>query len=333
MILAGDIGGTNTRIALFSQEGGRLTMQQERNYPSGGHKSLEEIVNLFLRAESAQVEVACFGIAGPVLNGKAFPANIPWVVDSREISQRTAIANVWLINDLQAHAYGTAVLEPTDLIVLNSGQRRDGNAALIAAGTGLGEAGMYWDGAEHYAFAGEGGHADWAPVNELELALHGHLMKRFGHVSCERVLSGPGIKNIYDFLRDSKTEPEPPWLKAELDQAADPVVLISQYGLEGKAAICEHALDIFVSVYGAEAGNLALRLMAVGGVFVSGGIAGKILSKMQGPLFMKAFVEKGRLQSLMETVPVHLIINEHIGVLGSARYAFKQQQRIALARG
>jgi glucokinase len=324
MILAGDIGGTNTRVALFHEQGGRLKLARERVYPSREHKCLDDIVSAFLRDHSATATTACFGIAGPVLNGKASASNLAWVVDALQLARTTAIRNVWLINDLEAHAYGINDLDSDDLITLNPGKQHAGNAALIAAGTGLGEAGLFWDGKQYHAFAGEGGHADFAPTNELELELHSYLMKKFGHVSYERVLSGPGIANIYDFLRDSRTEAEPAWLNEELGEAPDPVVLISQYGLEGRAVICERTLDIFASAYGAEAGNLALRLLAVGGVFISGGIAGKTLAKLKGPLFMGAFVSKGRMQPLLEGVPVKVIVNEHIGLLGAARYAIRK---------
>jgi glucokinase len=332
MILVGDIGGTHTRMALFSQKDGRLTLERERIYPSREHASLNEIVAHFMSGQSVRPDAACFGIAGPVLNGCANVSNLSWVVDATQISRESAIAPVWLINDLLAHACGISDLADADLIVLNAGTPCPGNAALIAAGTGLGEAGMYWDGSAYHPFPAEGGHADLAPGCDLELELHSYLAKKFGHVSCERVLSGPGIKNVYDFLRDSKTEPEPSWLKEELDHAPDPAALVSQYGLEARAPICERTLDIFVSVYGAEAGNLALRMMAVGGVFVSGGIAGKILAKMQGPLFMKAFVAKGRMTSLLESVPVKLIVNEHIGLFGAARYALMRQEKAAQIR-
>jgi glucokinase len=325
MILAGDIGGTNTRIALFDQDaGGRLRLVREHIYPSREHKSLDEIVKAFLGNESARPVCACFGIAGPVLNGRANASNLAWIVDATQLAQETAIQNVCLINDLEAHAYGIHDVDSDDVITLNPGHPRAGNAALIAAGTGLGEAGLFWDGTQHRAFAGEGGHADFAPGNDLELELHGYLMKKYGHVSWERVLSGPGIVNIYDFLRASRTELEPAWLKEQLDAVPDPAVLISQYGIEDKADICSHTLDIFVSAYGAEAGNLALRLLAVGGIFVSGGIAGKLLAKLKGPLFMGAFVAKGRMQPLLEAVPVKVIVNEHIGLLGAARYALRK---------
>ena len=327
MILAGDIGGTNTRMALFAVDKGRLTLSDEKVYASREHQTLEEIIGLFLQGRRVKTETACLGIAGPVLDGRATATNLPWVVDAAQLSPKTSIPAVWLINDLQAHAYGIAELNPSDLIPLNPGRPARGNAALIAAGTGLGEAGMFWDGREHHAFAGEGGHADFAPNNEVELALYGFLGNKFGHVSSERVLSGPGIKNIYDFLCAAKLEDEPEWLREELAHAADPVVLISEYALEGRAPICRRALDIFVSAYGAEAGNVALRLMAVGGVYVSGGIAGKILPLMKKPLFMDAFLGKGRMKPLLQNVPVHVIVNDHIGLLGAARYAVRSTQK------
>jgi glucokinase len=204
---------------------------------------------------------------------------------------------------------------------VNSATPREGNAALIAAGTGLGEAGMYWDGTRHHVFAAEGGHADWAPQSELEIALHQYLRGKFGHVSCERVLSGPGLKNVYDFLRDSQLESEPNWLHDQLAHAADPSAIISQRGLEAAAPICERALDIYVAAYGAEAGNLALRMLATAGVFVSGGIAGKILPKLCTPLFGDAFADKGRMKPLLETIPVKVITNARVGLIGAARYA------------
>jgi glucokinase len=327
MILAGDIGGTNTRLALFREEAGRLVLTQQQVYSSPQHANLEEIVGIFLNAHPASPDLACFGVAGPVIDGKAVTANLPWIVDAANLSRQTAISSVWLINDLQAHAYGIPDLPDTDLISLNAGLPVAGNAALMAAGTGLGEAGMFWDGTDHHAFAGEGGHADFAPRNELEVALHGFLTKKFGHVSCERVLSGPGIKNIYDFLVTAGTKEEPQWLKEELAQAADPVVVISQHGLNATAPICQETLNIFVGAYGSEAGNLALKMMAVGGIYISGGIAGKILPVMKKPLFMEGFIDKGRMQSLLQDIPVKVIVNDRIGLLGAARYALTSSQK------
>jgi glucokinase len=212
------------------------------------------------------------------------------------------------------------------LVPLNPGQKAaEGNAALIAAGTGLGEAGMYWDGVRRHAFATEGGHADFAPRNELEAALYLYLMKKYGHVSGERVLSGPGLKNIYDFLRDSGRETEPGWLKDAMSAAPDHAAVISQHGLASKAPICERALEIFAGAYGSEAGNLALRMLAVGGVFLSGGIAAKILAKLRAPSFLEAFIEKGRMRGLLTQIPINVVTNDRVGLIGAARYALTMQ--------
>lgn len=321
MILAGDIGGTHTRIAIFEESGNALKMLLERVYPSREHKSLDEIVSLFLSNEKLTIDSACFGIAGPVLHGRVSTPNLAWVVDALQLAKELSIEPVWLINDLQAHASGVDDLAPADFISLNKVDSSVGNAALIAAGTGLGEAGLYWDGARRHAFPCEGGHADFAPRNDLELDLLRYLLGKFGRASYERVLSGPGLQNIYNFLAATGKEQEPQWLKDELAQSTDPAAVISQHGLEGKAPICERVLDIFVSVYGAEAGNLALKLMATGGVFISGGIAAKILPKLTGPAFLQSFISKGRLQPVMETIPVKVIVNDRVGLIGAARYA------------
>jgi glucokinase len=321
MILAGDIGGTHSRLGLFRQEGGHLRLVEEEIYSSREHSGLAEIVKTFLKSKTAAIDYTSFGIAGPVLNGIAVTPNLPWVIDQSKLAKECGIANVSLINDLEAHASGVDDLEPNDLVTLNVGVPATGNAALIAAGTGLGEAGLYWDGARHHAFPCEGGHADFAPRNDLELALLQYLLRKFGHVSWERVVSGPGLKNIYDFLRDSGTEEEPPWLRDELAASVDPATVISQHGLTGKAPICEHTLEIFVRLYAAEAGNLALKLMATGGIYLSGGIAPRILRVLSQPLFLEAFVSKGRMRSLLEQIPVKVITNDRVGLLGAARHA------------
>jgi glucokinase len=321
MILAGDIGGTHTRIAIFEQASSTLKMMLERVYPSRDHKSLDEIVSLFLSNEHVTADRACFGIAGPVLHGRVSTPNLAWVVDAIQLAKKIGIQSVWLINDLQAHASGIDDLAPADFVALNKVDVAIGNAALIAAGTGLGEAGLYWDGQRRWPFPCEGGHADFAPRNDLEMDLLRYLIMKFGRASYERVLSGPGLQNIYNFLAAAGKEQEPQWLKDELQQAVDPAAVISEHALDGKAPICERVLDIFVSIYGAEAGNLALKLMATGGVFLSGGIAAKILPKLTGPAFMQAFISKGRLQPMMETIPVKVIMNDRVGLIGAARYA------------
>jgi glucokinase len=330
MILAGDIGGTHTRIALFELNQKRLSKLLDRVYPSRDYKSLDEIISLFISNENVHVSAACFGIAGPVMHGQVSTPNLAWVVDALQLTKLLQVQSVWLINDLQAHASGVQDLEAADFVHLNTAAAGEGNAALIAAGTGLGEAGLYWDGIRHRPFACEGGHCDFAPGNDLEVELWRYLKKKFGRVSYERILSGPGLHNVYEFLRDSGTEQEPDWLKEEIQQAADPTVVISHVGMNAKAAICEHALDIFVNVYGAEAGNLALKLLATGGVFLSGGIAARILPRLQGPAFLQAFASKGRMQPVLEKIAVKVISNDHVGVIGAARYAAERMTALAV---
>lgn len=333
MILAGDIGGTHTRIALFQEDtssGTRaLKIVLERIYPSRDYKSLDEIVSLFLSSQKASIDLACFGIAGPVFHGEVSTPNLPWMVTAVQLAKRIGIESVWLINDLQAHASGIDDLEPQDFVALNKVEAGIGNAALIAAGTGLGEAGLYWDGSRRRPFPCEGGHTDFAPRNELEIALLRYLLARFGRVSYERVVSGPGLQNIYDFLRDTGKASEPSWLQQELHASSDPVAVISEHGLAADCSICEQVLDIFISVYGAEAGNLALKLMATSGVFVSGGIAAKILPKLTGPAFIEAFTAKGRLQPLLETIPVKVVVCDRVGLIGAARYAVTRQLAVS----
>ena len=321
MILAGDIGGTHTRIALFEETAGKLVMSLERIYPSRDHKGLDEILSLFLGSQQVAIDLACFGVAGPVLHDQVSTPNLPWVVEAGKLAHQIGVERMWLINDLMAHASGVADLEQKDFVALNRVDDQAGNAALIAAGTGLGEAGIYWDGARRWPFPCEGGHCDFAPRNDLEISLLQYLLRKFGRVSYERILSGQGLQNIYDFLRDSGTMEEPPWLRQELQSAPDPAAVISQYGVEGKALICKTALDIFVNVYGAEAGNLALKMMATGGVFVSGGIAAKILPRLTNGAFLQSFLTKGRLQPVLETIPVKVIMDDRVGLIGAARYA------------
>ena len=323
MILAGDIGGTNTRLACFEEDRGRLRMTLERVYPSNEHAGLAEIAAIFMRETGASIGKACFGVAGPVLNGRCATSNLPWVIETAHLARTLGITAVWLINDLFAHASGIGDLEASDLVALNQASPSEGNGALIAAGTGLGEAGLFWDGARRRPFSCEGGHTDFAPRNELEISLLRYLLAKFERVSYERVVSGPGLRNIYDFLRDTGVEQEPASLREELAGADDPVPVISQYGMEGAIAICERTLDMFVSIYGAEAGNLALKLLATGGVFISGGIAGKILSKINSPLFLKAFASKGRLSPVVESMPLRVITNKNVGLIGAARYAIE----------
>jgi glucokinase len=325
MILAGDIGATNSRLAFFAERGGRLELVVEETYPSRDSANLETIVKTFVSAHDLPLDVACFGVAGPVRQGRSDTTNLPWDVDARELARALRLRSVGLLNDLEAHAYGIAILAPDDLVTLNQGAAdASGNAAVIAAGTGLGEAGLYWDGQQHRPFAGEGGHASFAPSDPLQLELLRFLCHEFGHVSWERVLSGPGLHNIYRFLRDTGHGEEPDWLTDEMQQQ-DPSAVISQAALADTSALCRQALDLFVALYGAEAGNLALTIMATAGVYIGGGIAPKIIRKLTDSTFMAAFVAKGRLKPLLQQIPVRIIMSDKVALQGAARFATLRQ--------
>jgi glucokinase len=321
MILAGDIGGTHARLAFYDVRDGQLSQVSYSMFPSREYSGLDEIVTKFLASSSLRPDQACFGVAGPVRNGRIEASNLPWIIDGKHLIAAAKLRHLDLINDLEANAWGIPLLAPADLVLLNPHYSNAvGNEAVISAGTGLGEAGMYWDGKQHHIFACEGGHADFAPRNELEVDLFRYLYALFGHVSYERIVSGPGLVNVYHFLRDTGRGEEPKWLAEEILHS-DPAASISKAALNGKSALCEQALDLFISVYGAEAGNLALKLLALGGIYLGGGIAPKIISRLAGPLFMEAFLAKGRMKKLLEGIPVRVITNDNIALLGAARCA------------
>jgi glucokinase len=321
MILAGDIGGTNARLAYFQPQNGHLRLVSERVFPSREHSELGEIVSEFLDESGTRPEVACFGIAGPVLNGRVETSNLPWVIEQSRLAKQIHLPGTLLINDLEASAWGIGALAASDLVPLNkvSGPAV-GNQAVIAPGTGLGEAGLFWDGTRHQVFACEGGHTDFGPQDDLQIELVRFLKARFGHVSYERILSGPGLVNVYEFLRESGCGKESPELAAALKKG-EPAAAISRAALDGSNGLAEKALDVWISVYGAEAANLALKAMATGGLFLAGGISPKVLAKLTGPLFMQSFVAKGRLRPLLESIPVQVVTNEKAGLLGAARCA------------
>jgi glucokinase len=321
MILAGDIGGTNARLAFFDVIDGHFRLVSASVFPSREYAGLDQIVSKFVDTAKVHPHAACFGVAGPVRNGRVEASNLPWIIESQRLADELKLEKAVLINDLEANAWGIAALDPKDVVALNRVKGNPvGNQAVISAGTGLGEAGMYWDGSKHHIFATEGGHADFAPRNELEIDLFRYLSGRYGHVSCERVVSGPGLVNVFHFLRDSGRGTEPQWLTDEMAHA-DPAATISRAALEGRCGLCEQALDLFVSVFAAEAGNLALKVMATGGVYLGGGIAPKMLAKLSGPLFMQAFAGKGRMQPLLEAMPVKVITNDQTALMGAARCA------------
>jgi glucokinase len=321
VILAGDIGATNSRLAFFEGTPDQLRSSDIEIFSSPQFAGLGDMVRKFLEMHKQPVEAACFGLPGAVVNGRVETTNLPWVADSRKISGELGIEHVLLLNDLYANAHGIALLTESDLVVLNPGVQASGNRALLSAGTGLGEAGLFADpqGAYH-PFPSEGGHSDFAPRNDLEMELLRYLLGRFEHVSYERVLSGPGLHNLYQFLRDTGRGEVPTWLADQIAQG-DPPAIISKSALEGTSEICVQALDIFVSVYGAEAGNLALKMFASGGVYVGGGIAPKIIRKLSSTLFMKSFSAKGRASGLLKEIPVRVITNDKTALLGAGRAA------------
>ncbi len=331
MILAADIGGTSSRLAVFDVDGGQLRPVVQERYASSGSPRLEDIVRAFRTTHRLSVDHACFAVAGAVIGARAQTPNLPWQVDAASLAREIGLPSVGLLNDLEANAYGIPALGAADLVILNAGSPNAvGNQVVISAGTGLGEAGLYWDGHEHHPFASEGGHADFAPRNDLEVELLRHLRRTHDRVSWERVVSGPGLVGIYEFLRDTGRGSEPAWLRDAL-QAGDPAAVISSAAEDGRSETCRHALDTFVSAYGAEAGNVALGVMATGGVYVGGGIAPKIIDTLRRGIFMEAFRAKGRLRGVLEAIPVRVILNEFTALLGAARWAARRAMRTGAA--
>jgi len=324
MILAGDIGGTNARLALFDVQNGEFKLSKLSIFPSRHYSGLDQIVTEFVNSTGLHPAHACFGIAGPVTNGRVEASNLPWIIESRRLADELKINNAVLINDLEATGWGIGALSSSDLVALNnvipiSGNVM-GNQAVIAAGTGLGEGGLYWDGRRYHVFASEGGHCDFAPQGDLQVELYQYLRGRYGHVSYERILSGPGLVFVFNFPPATEKGKPPDWLAAEMVET-DAAAAISHAALSGQCSMCEQALEIFVTVFGAEAGNLALKLKATGGVFLAGGIAPKILPKLATPMFLEAFLSKGRLRHLMEIMPIQVITNDKLALLGAARCA------------
>ena len=321
MILAGDVGGTKVILALYRFENGNLVDVRSERYPARDYSGLEEIVKKFLGGDKP-VE-ACFGVPGPVRGGRLRLTNLPWTLDSKELSASLGIEHVFLINDLQANGYGIAELKPDQIATLSEGDASlTGNRALISAGTGLGQCLLIWNGKTHTPLASEGGHSDFAARSEDEIELFRFLQHKYnGRVSSERVVSGIGMTNIYEFLREGRGMEEPRWLAEQMAAADDRNAVITEMGLNAKSALCEKTLDMFASAYGAEAGNLALKVLSVGGVYLGGGIAPRILEKLRDGVFMKAFTDKGRLSQLLVNMPVRIILESRAALIGAAAYA------------
>ena len=321
MFLAGDIGGTKTSLGLFEPAGDRLRLIRGQTFASRDYPGLEPILASFLAPGHADIQAACLGIAGPVRANRVATANLPWIINGDDLAATFALARVELINDLVAMAEGIPALGPDDLATLQAGTPDlEGNAALIAAGTGLGIAILAAGAGDLVPLPSEGGHGDFAPRNHEEIALLQTLIGRFGHVSVERVLSGPGLVNIYEHLRDSGFATEAPELADELANR-DPGEVISDWGEGGRSHLCTKALELFVRIYGATAGNLALLALSTRGLYLGGGIAPKMLARLRDGSFLEAFLDKGRYRKLLLDVPVAVILNPETPLLGAARRA------------
>lgn len=321
LLLAGDIGGTKAHLALYDLVGGRPVLRREAIFPSRNFRGLEDIARLFLAGED--VTIACFGAPGPRAHGKLRMANLPWTLDCGALQASLGIPRIHLLNDLEATGYGLAALSPGQIHTLQDGAHSpSGNRALIAAGTGLGKSLLTWDGRRHIPYPSEGGHVDFAPRNDDEIDLLRYLQaKHGGRISVERVVSGMGITAIYEFLLDIRSMEEPEWLRDTIAAADDPNVVISDAGLAGRSALCERTLDMFVSAYGAAAGNLGLTVLASGGLFIGGGLAPRLLGKLKEGAFLQALLDKGRLRPVVEAMPVHVVLDSTTALQGAAAYA------------
>lgn len=326
MILAGDVGGTKVHLALYNFDSGKLKPIRDHKYPAHEFACLEDVVNDFLskdNLERTEVKAACFGCPGPVRDGRIKLTNLPWALDVRDLAKSLSIEHIFLINDLEANGYGIPELAPDKIFTLHEGDSTAvGHRGLIAAGTGLGEAMLIWDGKlGHIPIPSEGGHCDFAARNETEIALLQYLRRILnGRVSFERVVSGLGIKNVYAFCRDDRKMEEPAWLTERLAKE-DPNAVIGECGENGSSEICAETLRIFASAYGAEAGNIALKILATGGVYLGGGIAPKTLKTLKSGPFMEAFVDKGRMAPILQAIPVRVILDDTCALLGAAAYA------------
>lgn len=330
MILAGDVGGTKVDLALYNFEGGKLQVVRQEKFAASTYPTLQDVVLAFLGttdvAEKVEHEVmaACFGCPGPVKDGHLKLTNLPWELDARDLSKILNIEHIFLLNDLEANGYGIAELGPDQIFELEAGDKSAlGHRALVSPGTGLGEALLIWNAAarRHVPLASEGGHVDWAPRNPLEIELLEWLIKKLGgRVSTERVVSGLGLKNIYEFLRDGKGMEEPAWLKERME-AEDPNFVIGTTGEDGSCELTAKVLEIFSASLGAECGNMGLKLLSSGGIYLGGGIPPKILKTLQSGPFLNAFFDKGRLSPLLHTMPLRIILEDKCALVGAAAYA------------
>lgn len=325
MILAGDVGGTKTILALFDTEGDDIKCIKKEQFSSTHYQTFTQLLTSFLTdTDCIQIKAACIGVAGIVANGRCETTNLPWVLSSKEIGEHVNSQNVSLLNDLEATAWGLLDLPEHNFVELNpDAQRVLGNIAVLAAGTGLGEAIIAWDGAAYHVIASEGGHADFSPTTDQEIALLKYLLDKYPeHVSCERLLSGEGLINIYRFLRHIGYAETNPATEQQMTER-DPAAVIGEAGVVGNDTLCVNALNLFCRLYGAESGNLALKCLPYGGVYLAGGIGAKILPVLQQGEFMRGFLAKGRCRAALQKIPVKVCTNPEIALLGALSYAKK----------
>jgi len=328
LILAGDLGGTNFRVAVFRDDA-EMSRFHFAKFHSADHSSIEEMVGLFLKDLTLEspLRTACFGVPGPNIAGIVTASNLGWKIEINALPKLIGVPRVEVLNDLESTAYGLSALLQTDLAPLQAGSgSHAGNQCVIAPGTGLGEAGLFWDGTRHTPWACEGGHADFAPTDELQHDLLTFMRREYGSVSFERVVSGMGIANIYRFLRDTGRGVENPAVAREIMEQ-DTAAVIDRHAADGSCPLCRSTMDLFVRALGAEASNLALKTMSTGGVFLGGGIPPKILPLLRRPLFLESFLNKGRLRSLLETMPINVVLNDETALLGSAKNALRMLER------
>jgi glucokinase len=321
IVVAGDVGGTKTHLGLYQFADNKLSLIRDHTYVTRDFPSLEATLTDFL-AGAGRVDAACFGVPGPVIDRVSHATNVPWDMREQAIASSLGGAATRLVNDLEATSYGLLQLEDSQFAVLQRGEshRTSASIAVIAAGTGLGEGALVATGDSWHSIASEGGHADFAPRGKVQVELLEFLTREFDHVSFERVLSGPGLHNIYRFLAAASPGKEPEWLTERM-RTEDASAVISEAALGGKDATCTRALEMFVEIYGAEAANLALKFLAMGGVYLGGGIAPKILPMLEQDRFMRAFLNKGRLKSTLERIPVRVSLNPAAALVGAAHIA------------
>ena len=335
MLLAGDIGGTKTALGIFSEEHGAHAALAESEVHSADYGSLESIAKEFLGKTGLKVDRASFGVAGPVLGGRAKITNLPWIVDQASIASELKLDAVHLLNDLEAIACAVPGLRPEDVETLSAGTpMAQANLAVFAPGTGLGEAFLTWEGSEYRAHSSEGGHADFAPTDEVQIRLLEYMRQRFAHVSYEQVCSGVGIPHVYEFFRDREKTGESAEITQRIAMAGDRTKAIIQAALDAgvHSPRCAATIDTVVSIMGSEAGNLALKVLAVGGVYLAGGVAVHLLPVLKSPGFLQSFRHKGRFAEVMSRIPVHLMTGK-VGIAGAAAYGLKKALAARAAAG